>query len=46
MAAASTRRLIPLLPAAVAGGDPELLLIDGGKLLYGGMLLRGGLVRA
>jgi hypothetical protein len=35
--------LCALKPAA--GGDPELLLIEGGKLLHGGMLLRGGLVR-
>lgn len=32
------------IPAAAAGGDPEIALIRGGKLVGGGLLLRGGLV--
>lgn len=44
-AASSVGIIFSIAPPAAAG-DPEILLIDGGKLLHGGLLLRGGLVRA
>lgn len=34
---------VPLKPAGGGGGDPEIALLRGGKLVGGGLLLKGGL---